>query len=164
MKKLLSSLILLTFLAGWNNPQSHKEKVSFDGDEMLRLVNKARASKHKCGGKSYAPAQPLKWSQSLTRAAQKHANDMARRDFFDHENPDGEDAARRIERENYRWRTVGENIAKGSRNTAEVVEGWLNSPGHCGNIMNKEFTEIGAALSKDGQYWVQVFAAPASEL
>ncbi len=163
MKKLLTIALLLTILTGWHNPQNLKVKASFDRNEMVKLVNKARASKHKCGGNSYTAAPALKWNQSLARAAQKHADDMARRNFFDHENPDGEDAARRIEHENYRWRTVGENIAKGPRSTAEVVEGWLNSPGHCSNIMNKNFTEMGAALSNDGQYWVQVFAAPAGK-
>lgn len=163
MKKLLLSLSLLTFLVGWHNPQTPKREVSFSQKEMLTLINKARSQGHRCGKNDQPAAPPLQWNDDLAKAAKKHANDMARRDFFDHVNPDGWDTARRVERESYRWQTVGENIAMGPGSTSEAMRGWLNSAGHCTNIMLSDFTEMGAAISNDGRYWVQVFAAPAGK-
>ena len=65
----------------------------------------------------------------------------------------------------YRETLVGENIAYGPKSADEVVRGWLDSPGHCENIMDVRFSEVGIAYaagsgSKPGLYWVQVFAAP----
>lgn len=85
---------------------------------------------------------------------------MADNDFFDHTGSDESTVVVRVEREKYLWRAVGENVAMGPRSVPQAVEGWLDSPGHCSNIMNGDFTEMGAALSHNGQYWVQVFAAP----
>ena len=60
-----------------------------------------------------------------------------------------------MERQGYNWRTYGENIAKGYANEKDVIEGWINSEGHCRNIMNPNFQEIG--IGKEGEYWTQVF-------
>ena len=138
---------------------SEKSTVEFDQQEMLELVNNARMEKRRCGGTRHNPVSPLKWDDKLARAAQKHADDMADNEFFDHTGSDQSSVVDRIERERYFWRTVGENVAMGPRTVGEAVQGWLDSPGHCSNIMNGEFTEMGAALSHDGKYWVQVFAA-----
>ncbi|MGQ1889335.1 CAP domain-containing protein [Thermophagus sp. OGC60D27] len=134
--------------------------VDFDSDKMLRLVNDARMTKRRCGGKKHEAVPPLKWNDMLAQAAQKHADDMADNDFFDHIGTGKSTVVIRVEREGYQWRTVGENIAMGPRSVPEVVEGWLNSPGHCSNIMNGDFTEMGAACSRNGKYWVQVFGTP----
>jgi uncharacterized protein YkwD len=65
----------------------------------------------------------------------------------------------------YQEKLVGENIAYGPTTADEVVQGWLGSPGHCENIMNPQFAEMGIAYaagqaSKRGLYWVQLLAAP----
>ncbi|MBT3155145.1 hypothetical protein HTV45_30445 [Streptomyces sp. CHD11] len=59
-------------------------------------------------------------------------------------------------------RTVGENIACGQRSAAEVVEGWMNSPGHRANILKAGFTHIGVGFAgggRAGTYWTQLFGA-----
>lgn len=153
--------ILLLFSGGLLFAQSSKEAaVEFDKREMLEQVNEARMEKRRCGGTRHAAVPPLTWNAKLAQAAQKHANDMAENNFFGHEGSDKSSLVDRIEREKYQWRAVGENVAMGQRSVVQVVEGWLESPGHCSNIMNGDFTEMGAALSHDGKYWVQVFAAP----
>ena len=38
-----------------------------------------------------------------------------------------------------------------------VIEGWIKSPGHCKNIMNPAYKEIGAA--RKGNYWTLVLGA-----
>ena len=70
-------------------------------------------------------------------------------------------AGERATAEGYHWRSVGENIAGGDRSVETVVRDWMDSPGHCANIMNPEFTEIGLACversrSTWGTYWTMV--------
>lgn len=132
---------------------------------VLGLVNKARAQARKCGRVAHAAAGPLKLSPALSRAALGHAKDMAANDFFEHQGSDGSRPSERATRAGYRWRTVGENIALGAPDAESVVQGWLQSPGHCANIMNPQFTEMGLAYfveprRQNGVYWVQVFGRP----
>lgn len=124
---------------------------------LLQLVNDARKKGCNCGSKYYAPVTALSWNDQLEKAAYGHSNDMSRNRYFSHTGSDGSGSAERIERTGYRWRYYGENIAQGYPNEKAVVTGWLSSPGHCANIMNKNFKEMGAA--KVGDYWTQDFAS-----
>jgi uncharacterized protein YkwD len=103
-------------------------------------------------------------SAMLTRAALIHAQDMAAHDHFEHEGTDGSTPSQRISRVGYKWRTAAENIALGPTTAAQVVDGWLNSPGHCVNIMAPHSTEMGIAyvVTPNGAdiYWAQDFASP----
>jgi uncharacterized protein YkwD len=133
--------------------------------EVLQLVNQARASPRRCGRKAFKTAPPLTLSPTLERAARAHAADMARHSLFEHRGSDGALPADRVTRAGYRWRTVAENIAAGARDAQTVVQGWLESPGHCANIMAPQYSEMGVAYAVDpksdaGVYWAQVFASP----
>lgn len=136
------------------------------GREILQEVNAARASARSCGNQAFPAAPPLAWNPALGNAALAHSRDMAMRRYFSHRAGDGSQAAERALRAGYSWRRVGENIAFGQRSPREAVEGWLDSPGHCANIMNRGFTEMGAAYGVTPQrqtgiiYWTQVFGAP----
>lgn len=130
-------------------------------EKMLDEVNAARASGWSCGARRMPPAPPLAWNEALSAAATKHSADMAGRDYFAHASPEGQRIGARAAAEGYRWRTVGENIAGGDRSVEIVVRGWLASEGHCRNIMNPEFTDIGAACAERagstwGTYWTMV--------
>ena len=115
------------------------------------LANEARARARRCGSKSFAAAPPLTLAPKLTSAAREHAKDMARHSEFEHEGSDGSTPAERVTREGYAWRTVGENIASGPTTAEEVMEGWLASPGHCENLMDPRFTEMGIAYVVDAR-------------
>jgi uncharacterized protein YkwD len=90
-------------------------------------------------------------------------------DFFAHENPmTGTSPFDRIGQEDYAYSAAGENIAAGYGSPEAVVEGWLQSDGHCANLMNGAYTEIGVGYafaegSAFGHYWTQVFAHPLGE-
>jgi uncharacterized protein YkwD len=132
---------------------------------VLDLVNAVRASGTHCGGRAFAPAPPVKLSTTLAGVALGHANDMAEHDYFEHEDRAGHTPADRVRAVGYREKLVGENIAYGPQSADEVVRGWLDSPGHCENIMDARFAEMGVAFaagqaSKHGLYWVQLLAAP----
>lgn len=119
--------------------------------QVVALVNAERA-KAGCG--------PLTFNATLARAAQGHSDDMAARDFFDHTNPDGAGPGDRVTAAGYPWSTYGENIAKGQSSAEQVMEAWMNSPGHRANILNCDFKEIGVGIhDAGGPYWTQVFGA-----
>jgi uncharacterized protein YkwD len=131
---------------------------------VVALVNEARSHGRRCGKERFAAAPPLRISPELTDAAEAHARDMARRKFFEHRGSDGSEPKDRVRRTGYQWSLTGENIALGPQSAEEVVAGWLDSPGHCANIMEPRFHDIGIGLAvgrKRGQtYWVQEFGAP----
>jgi uncharacterized protein YkwD len=134
------------------------------GSEVLDLVNAARAKPRRCGKTSFDAAAPLSLSAILTRAALIHAQDMAAHDHFEHEGTDGSTPSQRIARVGYKWLTAAENIALGPTTAKQVVDGWLQSPGHCANIMGPRSKEMGLAyaVSPNGRdiYWAQDFASP----
>lgn len=129
---------------------------------VLELTNAARAQARSCGATSFAAAAPLAYNAQLAQAAQGHATDMATRNYFSHTSLDGRSMAQRITGAGYPWRTIGENIAAGQPTPESVVDGWLRSEGHCRNIMNPSFRELGVGHAQGGSYshyWVQNFGA-----
>lgn len=136
------------------------------GHAILAAVNQARAQPRLCGARAFAAAPPVTWNEILGRAALGHSRDMAERVYFDHREGDGSDAGERAQRLGYRWSRIGENIASGLGTPQAAVDGWVASPGHCANLMNPHYTEMGAAYavnraSENGTlYWTQVFATP----
>jgi uncharacterized protein YkwD len=131
----------------------------------LQLVNEARARGSRCGERSFAPAPPVKLSGTLAGVALGHAADMAQHNYFEHQDLAGHSPADRVRAVGYPEKLVGENIAYGPKTAEEVVQGWLHSPGHCENIMDPRFAEMGIAYaagraSKRGLYWVQLLADP----
>jgi uncharacterized protein YkwD len=123
---------------------------------MLKLVNDARKRGCQCGDTYYYPAPPLTWNDQLEMAAYNHTADMAKNKFFAHLAPDGSKAGKRIERAGYVWKAYGENIGQGYKTEKEMVAGWLASPSHCKNILNKNFKEMG--VGRVGTLWTQTFA------
>jgi uncharacterized protein YkwD len=139
-------------------------KITSRQQEMLRLVNRARARQRDCGGEIFSVAPPLKWNCRLHKAAVVHSQDMIDYDYFDHQGSDGSSVGVRVSRSGYEWRAVGENIAAGYPDNEEVMENLLSSPTHCENIMDPKFREFGSAVISTDQahyynYWTQVFAA-----
>jgi len=131
----------------------------------LQLVNEVRARGTHCGERSFAPAPPVTLSLTLAGVAFGHAADMAQHNYFEHEDLTGRSPADRVRAVGYRETLVGENIAYGPKSADEVVQGWLDSTGHCENIMDPRFAEMGIAFaaghaSRRGLYWVQLLAAP----
>jgi uncharacterized protein YkwD len=134
---------------------------TIDKTLLLQLVNDARKKGCNCGNTYYAPVPALSWNEKLEKAAYSHSNDMYGHKFLSHTGTNGSGSGERITSAGYNWRYYGENIAQGYKNEKEVVAGWLSSPGHCANIMNKNFKEMGAA--KVGDYWTQDFGSPLSQ-
>ncbi|GAA2472536.1 CAP domain-containing protein [Streptomyces longisporus] len=121
--------------------------------EVVGLTNRERAG---------AGLPPLAVDPLLTTAAQAHSADMVARAFYSHTSPDGSQPWDRAAAAGARRRSIGENIACGQRSPAEVVDGWMNSPGHRANILKPDFTHIGIGFAGGGpagMYWTQLFGA-----
>ncbi|MET3980213.1 uncharacterized protein YkwD [Mucilaginibacter sp. UYP25] len=142
-----------TFIGNSANNASFKQ-------EFLDLINKTRGKGCKCGSTYYPPAPPLVWNDDLEEAANGHAKDMAKQNYFSHESKDGRTMNTRIVTAGYifkGWKSfaIGENIAFGQTSIPEVMAGWFKSEGHCKNLMNPGFKEVGVA--EYNNYWVQDF-------
>jgi uncharacterized protein YkwD len=126
-------------------------------NRVLELTNAQRLQ---------AGLQPLTLNSKLNNAAQAHSQDMALHDFFDHKGSNGSSIGDRAIASGYNFSRLGENIAAGYATPEDVVQGWLNSPGHRANILNASYREIGIGyyyLANDtgnvnqNYYWTQDF-------
>jgi uncharacterized YkwD family protein/spore coat assembly protein SafA len=120
-------------------------------NEVVRLTNEQRA---KYG------LPPLKMDWQLARVARYKSADMRDKNYFQHNSPTYGSPFTMMRNFGIQYRTAGENIAAGQRTPQEVVNAWMNSPGHRANILNKNFTHIGVGYAKGGSYghyWTQMF-------
>lgn len=130
--------------------------------EVLELVNQRRSEGATCGGVTFAPAPPLEHDVLLERAARAHSMDMAEQRYFDHQSLDGRMLDDRLGEVGYDGSgPIGENIAWGQATAAQVMDGWMNSPGHCMNIMEPGYRRLGVGYASvdggDGPRWTQNF-------
>lgn len=135
--------------------QPSADHINLDGDLILKLVNEKRSIGCKCGNIKMPAAPALVWSDVIATAAVGHSKDMDRKKFFSHTSSNGSTLKDRFNAVGYKWMLIGENIAMGQKDEYEVVNSWFNSPGHCMNLMNPDFKEMGAA--RVGKYWTQDF-------
>ena len=117
--------------------------------EVVRLTNSAR------GQNGYAA---LVEDGALSEAAAVRAREIAR--SFSHTRPSGASFSSALSESGVSYLRAGENIASGQKSASEVVNAWMNSPGHRANILNSNYSRIGSAsVNIDGTlYWVQLFA------
>lgn len=114
--------------------------------EVFDLTNQERRN---------AGLAPFAWSDDLAAVAAAHSQDMYERRFFSHTNPDGLSPFDRMDAAgiNYGW--AAENIAMRYPSPQDVVDGWMNSPGHRANILNEHLTTLGVGYYEG--YWTQCF-------
>lgn len=126
--------------------------------EILDLVNQRRAAGATCGGETFGPREPLEMLGSLQCAARVHSLDMLENDYFSHTGLDGSSPADRLRAAGYDGRGWGENIASGRSDAESTMEQWMNSPGHCRNIMgNYRYIGVGYAGMGRQHIWTQTF-------
>jgi uncharacterized protein YkwD len=109
----------------------------------------------------------LKENNLLKNIAAIRVNDMFSLQYFEHNSPTGDNVSKEAIKNGYQYITIGENIALGNfGGSKELVDAWMNSPGHRANILNKNYTEIGVYASQ-GVYrgqdvWIaaQIFGKP----
>ncbi len=139
---------------GWDPSYAELEQ------DVLDSVNEVRKEGANCDGERFKPTHPLVMDPALQCAARLHSKDMAERGFFDHDNPSNEDPWQRIDAAGFLGFAGGENIAAGNSTGQSTVDQWMDSGGHCSNIMNPGFTLIGVGYYPGGDWghlWTQTF-------
>lgn len=119
-------------------------------EEILKLVNAERAKQN---------LKPLTLDWQVSRVAQYKSDDMADKNYFSHTSPTYGSPFDMLKSFNVKYRSAGENIAKGQKTPTAVMTAWMNSEGHRANIMNANFTHLGVGYTvKNGTtYWTQMF-------
>lgn len=151
---------LYTFLLAWRESEFFARQTAPLMDlervraEMLATVNARREA---------VGAPPLVLDPRLNEAAQRHAEDMLARSYYDHRNLDGLQPRERVVRAGYRPSQVAENIARGHTTVEEAMDAWMLSRGHRANLLNAAFTQmgvgcaVGRSAAGDTVLWVQDF-------
>ncbi|MBP2032102.1 putative YkwD family protein/spore coat assembly protein SafA [Clostridium algifaecis] len=122
--------------------------------EVVRLVNIQRTSRG---------LKPLSNNWELERIARYKSQDMANKKYFSHTSPTYGSPFTMMQNFGVKFSAAGENIAMGQKTPAEVVNAWMNSPGHRANILGTSYTQIGVGLAKNNNgvcYWTQMFIRP----
>ncbi|MCY9662727.1 CAP domain-containing protein [Paenibacillus chondroitinus] len=127
------------------NPQESVNP-SQSAQQVLDLVNQERTK---------AGLNSLSMNSSLTKVAMAKAQDMYNNNYFDHQSPTYGSPFDMMTAFGVTYNSAGENIAKGQSSPTEVMNQWMNSPGHRANILNSSYTQIGIAYY-NGE-WVQEF-------
>lgn len=140
-----------------SNSNLHNNKVNSENNtftnyqkEVLNLVNKERSNRG---------LAPLKLNDSLSNVATIKSQDMIDKNYFDHTSPTYGSPSNMINKFGISYNSMGENIAMGQSSPEEVMNSWMNSPGHRKNILNPNFTELGVGVAKNNStlYWTQMF-------
>ncbi len=130
----------------------------------LKAINEARAVGRRCGDTNFPAVAPLRWNLRATEAAATESRWMQSNNTWGHVWPDGTAVADRLTRAGYNWQSAGENIAAGFVSLETVMQAWIDSPGHCVNIMRADVDEVGVSLipgtgsNTYRSYWTMVLA------
>ena len=144
------------------NPQLSNPDLIYPGDkinvpaaenatieqQVVDLVNKERVANG---------LKPLSVDWEVARVAEHKSQDMLNKNYFSHTSPTYGSPFDMLKNYGIKYRSAGENIAKGQRSAGEVVNAWMNSSGHRANILNSSYTHIGVGYVSNGHYWTQLF-------
>ncbi len=130
-----------------NTPSVDSELHQYEA-EVIRLVNEIRLKNG---------LNRLETDTELSRVARIKSLDMKDKNYFSHTSPTYGSPFDMMKQFGISYKTAGENIAKGQKTPAQVVDGWMNSEGHRTNILNASYTHIGVGYVAEGNYWTQMF-------
>lgn len=111
-------------------------------EEIFKLTNDERIK---------AGLPPLVWDEEMAEVARGHSFDMWQREYFAHENPDGEKPLDRLQKAKIKFKFAGENLAL-ARSVKRAHTGLMNSPGHRKNILDPSFRRVGIGVIDGGSY------------
>lgn len=135
-------------------PTPEKE-VTFMNEFQTKVVSLVNAERAKYGLK------PMIAKEDLTKVAQVKAQDMYQSRYFSHTSPNYGSPFDMLRKFGISYSAAGENIAMGQKTPEQVMQDWLNSPGHRANILNANYNEIGVGVYQSyygyGYIWVQEF-------
>lgn len=111
--------------------------------QLLADTNTQRTDNHE---------QALQLNNQLTAAAEAKATDMAQHNYWSHDTPDGRTPWSFMTAAGYQFAAAGENLAYGFNSSEDIMNGWMNSPEHRTNVLNKVFTQVGFGIANATNY------------
>lgn len=102
--------------------------------------------------RNLAKVQPLRQNPQLDNAAIAKANDMASRNYWSHNTPDGQEPWMFVTAQNYDYQKLGENLAAGFDSEQSTVNGWMGSPKHRENLLDPLFSDVGFGVAQMSNY------------
>lgn len=128
----------------WANGNVLGDKSNLTSAYLLEQTNQSRAQEKQ---------SPLALDNQLSAAAQAKAEDMAKKNYWAHNSPDGKTPWTFIGGSGYQYQSAGENLAYGFSNASGVIGGWMNSAEHRANILSNSYKHVGfgVATSPDFQ-------------
>lgn len=151
------------------NPQIENPELIYPGQEISIPVDRETTAIEKevvdmvNAERAYHGLPALSYNWELARVARYKSEDMRDNHYFSHNSPTYGSPFDMIKAFGISFTAAGENIAMGYKTPADVMKGWMNSPGHRSNILNGGFTQIGVGYAKDSSgetYWTQQFIRP----
>lgn len=157
---LISTLLTLLVITGGVVSVSANKNSDLDISSIVTQINKQRSKED---------LAPLRINKKLNMSAQAKSDDLILNDYYSHTSPSKIGLAHLIEDAGYRYRLAGENLVFHFFTAEEVVQSWMNSPGHRKNIMNPLYFEVGVGITS-GEFIYGIdttmvsahFAAPSS--
>lgn len=128
--------------------QTQSEQLNQFEQQVVELTNQERSKQG---------LAPLQIDDNLSKVAREKSRDMAANNYFSHTSPTYGSPFDMMNQFGISYRTAGENIAQGQTSPEQVVNAWMNSPGHRANILNGEYTHIGVGYVENGNHWTQMF-------
>ncbi len=138
-------LFLSIFVSGYRPPQrgtlAYATNLSISG--LLNSTNKQRGDNGQRG---------LTINEKLNQAAQAKANDMTKRNYWSHNTPDGQEPWKFVKEAGYSYLKAGENLAYGFSDNDTTINGWMNSPSHRENLLDRDYEEVGFGFANSSSY------------
>ncbi len=129
----------LVFNSVWSKSDVLGAADNFSASSLLTATNERRAQDND---------RPLALNQQLNAAAQAKADDMAARNYWSHDSPDGKTPWAFINGAGYSYKSAGENLAYGFGDAGQVVAGWMNSPSHRANLLGDQYKDVGFGVAQ----------------
>lgn len=129
--------------ASWDCQATEAEEL------ILDMINEARQEEQECGSTSYGPSDELEMDPQLRCAARIHSWDMDGRNYYDHDTPEGLSPSGRVSIVPGPNSSAAENIYDWWASPEQIFQGWMNSPGHCKNMMCGGYNRVGIGIYGD---------------
>lgn len=164
----LAAALLLASVGSAPFAESDVVEPCVDPSAMQHWVEQINAQR--AAGAACAPAVPdaqqLEWDPRLAATALAQATDLALRDTLSHRDARQRTLKERLQASGYPLRVAGENLAAGQSQFEGALSAWLASAGHCANLMQPQYSDVGLACvqrrgSRYERFWVAHLGTPA---
>lgn len=142
---ILGTGLYFSFGSSFKQPSPHvlSYATAMKSEGLLQKTNQERSTSN---------LEPLQQNELLAKAAQAKAQDMADRDYWSHQTPDGKEPWIFIDKTGYKYTKSAENLAYGFRTSDATIAGWMNSPDHRANILDAELKDVGFGVVNTPNY------------